>query len=298
MTAKMPTEYLDNKIDLAPGRPYGAILGLSPSKGARSPVLWRAAFEALGIEADFHPFDVSPDQLPNLIQALSDDPRFIGGACAVPYKEQLVSILHDIEPEAKDIGAINAFYRTSGGELKGANTDGEGGLEALRDLTPDLSGKIVLVMGLGGAGKALATYVAHAGAVLRVWNRTNSKAKACVQMLSVNGRTVSSVSSLNHAALCDVDVLINCTSIGFSADGCENEDIPCHPDVLDFLPESAIVYDIVYQPLKTQLLKAAEERGLKTLNGKSMNQKQAVIAFCKAVKQANPVIVEAAMINA
>lgn len=295
MSSPCPTTLIDNSIELLPDRPYGVILGLSPSKGARSPVLWRAAFAALGMEADFHPFDVSKENLPALIQALQNDPRFIGGACAVPYKEDLSTLLPSVEPEAQDIGAVNAVYRDQDGNLRGANTDGEGGLSALKEISGNLQNKSILLLGLGGAGKALATYIAHAGIDLMVWNRDPDKSEKIAGHLTLAGKRISKVNAVNQTTLSNIDVLVNCTSSGFSADGSENSNSPIDPVLLTSLPSSAIVYDIIYQPLETCLLKAAAKNGLMTLNGKPMNQKQAAIAFCKAVKGAPETIVAKAM---
>ncbi len=298
MTDFMPETFIDNEVTLQSGQPYGAILGLSPSQGARSPILWKAAYDAMGLDMEFHPFDVRPDNLPNLIKALRQDRRFVGGACAVPYKEQLLPLLDEIEPEAQDIRAVNAIYRNADGLLVGANTDGEGGLLALTELLADLKDRKVLLLGLGGAGKAVATYLAYAGAVLSVWNRSAHKATEFASALAKMGKAVSAVAEIDVHAMKDTDVLVNCTSVGFSPDSSENEDAPLDLSLLNELPKSAIVYDIIYQPLKTNLLQAAEALGLRTLNGKPMNMNQAVLAFCKAVPDADKGVVEAAMAKA
>lgn len=286
--------HLGNEVDLPEGRPFGAILGLAPSKGARSPVLWRAAFAALGLEADFHPFDVTPEALPGLVEALRDDPRFLGGAVAVPHKELLPPLLDHVDPAAADIGAVNALRRLPDGGIAGANTDGLAAVESLESVLGSVQGRPVTLLGLGGAGKAVAACLNAAGAELTLWNRDTAKATAYASHLSRPGRRVRAVAEL-APALRGAAALVNCTSVGFMADGSENPHSPVEPALLDTLAFDAVVFDIIYQPLRTALLKAAEATGRRTLNGKAMNLGQAVIAFCLANPRADAAMVRQAM---
>jgi shikimate dehydrogenase len=117
-------DFLDNSVTMTTAK-YAAILGLAPSKGARSPTLWNAAFAAAGLDAVMCPFDVTEANLAGLVAALKADPRYIGGSVAMPHKQGLVPLLDRLEPEAERIGAVNAIYR-DGDDLVGANTDGAG----------------------------------------------------------------------------------------------------------------------------------------------------------------------------
>lgn len=287
-------KYIENTVDLKTGQSYGAILGLSPSRGARSPLLWREAFNALSIDAAFHPFDVAPENLENIVVALKSDSRFIGGAVAVPYKERLLPLLDEIEFEAQNIGAVNALHRTPDGKLAGANTDGAAALESLTDVVGSIDGKNVLLLGLGGAGKAVATYVAGAGASLSVWNKTTQKAKAFAGRMEASNFSIKALENLSPATLRNTDILINCTSVGFSPDSSQSSDLPL-PKAYIAGMECGFVFDIIYQPEQTALLKAAADQGLKTLNGKPMNLGQAVIAFHKAFPNTARDDIEAAM---
>ncbi len=214
---------IDNRasVDLAATRTFAAILGESPSRGARSPSLWNAAFRALGVSSVMHPFDVRRENLPAVVDALRDDERYIGGAVAVPYKQELVSLLDELEPEARTIGAVNCIYRR-GRSLVGANTDGAGLLSVLdAELGRGfLSGKSAVVLGAGGAGRAVATYLAVAlgrGGRLVVANRTTSR---CVDLAEhLNAWTKVEVSGLPAPldTLADADLVVNCTSVGFDA---------------------------------------------------------------------------------
>lgn len=287
---------IDNTVTLAPDRPFGAIFGTNPSKGARSPLLWRAAFESLGIDADFHAFDVSIGNISALINALKEDQRFIGGACAVPFKETLVNLVDDVDAAALQIGAVNALYRGPNRALCATNTDGAAALASLEStLGTPIAGQKAVVLGLGGAGKAVATYLAMAGATLTLWNRTSLSAMTFGRKLVDSGYNVTVVQSVDTAVLSDADVLVNCTTQGFSADSSDSPDMPLNVMLLAALPASAIVFDIIYQPPETAFLKHAAARGLRTLNGKAMNLRQAEIAFCKAFPKANPDVVAQAM---
>ncbi len=291
------TEFIENDVLLHDERSYGAILGLSPSKGARSPVLWRAAFSALRIEADFHPFDVTEEALGDLVHALRQDKRFVGGAIAVPHKELIIDYLDEVDPVAKHIGAVNALYRTPDGGIGGTNTDGAAARDCLADKAGDLLGKRIALLGLGGAGIAVASYLAEAGAVMSVWNRNAEKANRFADKAAKSSWAVSVM--VNIDSIPDsIDVLVNCTSVGFSADGEDNNESLVSSESLQRLPPSAVVYDIIYQPLKTALLRKADKQGLQTLNGLCMNQKQAVLAFCRAFPKADSGVVKEAMNNA
>ena len=89
---------------------YSAILGSSPSSGARSPKLWNAAFKAINFSCQMHPMDVLPENLEKLIDALRLDDRFIGGSVSAPYKEVIIKYIDDVEENTKAIGAINCIY--------------------------------------------------------------------------------------------------------------------------------------------------------------------------------------------
>jgi shikimate dehydrogenase len=269
---------LDNPISNTTGR-YAAILGLSPSKGARSPTLWNAAFAAAGVDAVMHPFDVSEANLAGLLAALKADPRFIGGSVAVPHKQGLVALLDRLEPEAERIGAVNAIYR-DGADLVGANTDGAGALEQLRDMVDDLKSRHALVLGLGGAGSAVAAYLAGNVASLRLANRTMEKAQAFAERLGGGVKALRMPNSSTE--LRGVNLIVNCTSVGFQ-DGDQGCSLGDNSEaMLDTMPDDTVIYDIIYQPAETELLRQAKAIGMTTLNGLGMNQDQAVIAFEKA----------------
>jgi shikimate dehydrogenase len=276
---------IGNDVRLETAR-YAAILGLRPSAGARSPTLWNAAFAAAGMDARMYPFDVTPEILAPLVAALKADARFLGGACAVPHKTALLPLLDELEPEARKIGAVNCIYRRDN-RLVGANTDGAGALPALDTLAGGLAGKRVTVIGLGGAGRAVAVYLAGAAQAVALVNRNIPAAEEVAALLPNAGVAPFPAAG---SLLQQTDVLVNCTSLGSNlfpgvtplstADGDQN--LAESRIALAALPDDAIVFDIVYQPRETPLLALAAARGLRTLNGEPMNLEQAVLAFGRA----------------
>lgn len=264
---------------------YAAIIGGSPSKGARSPLLWNAAFTEAGMDCAMVPLDTDEEGLPGLMAALADDPRYIGGAVTMPLKESIAPHLARLEPEADRIGAINAIYRGEGGVLTGANTDGDGALRELDRLTGGtLAERQALLIGCGGAGVAVAAYLVGRVGGLKLANRTADRTEAVATRLG-GGTTVAGW-PITSTDLEGIDLVINATSVGH-ASGTPASPLGTDTDsLLATLPAHTIVYDIVYQPAETPLLAAARARGLVTENGLGMNLEQAVIAFEKAVPEA------------
>lgn len=268
---------IDNAVEINTER-YAAILGATPSKGARSPLLWNAAFRAAGIDAVMHPMDTRPEVLGEVVAALKTDPRYLGGAVAVPHKQTIGAFLDRLEPEAARIGAVNAIYR-DGGELVGANTDGAGALSQIAELVGGadaLKRKRATLIGLGGAGVAVAAYLAGRTASLALANRSRPAANEAAEKLGA----IAVDFPLSPEVLQATDLLVNATTVGHQ-DGPAGSPVP--ESMLATLPDGAAVYDVIYQPRETPLLAAAKARGLRTLDGLGMNLDQAVIAFEKAV---------------
>lgn len=304
---------------------YAAILGASPSKGARSPLLWNTLFSALNIDCVFGAYDIAEEELESVVGSLKGDPTFIGGAVAVPYKTSIIPFLDELEPEAEKIGAVNALYRR-GKNLVGANTDGQGAIASLLSFVGDpnwLYGKKILLLGTGGAGCAVATYLAKncdSTGVLWLTNRTESKAEALAGRLSGYDCRIEVLAYHEiFRVVSETRLLVNCTTVG-SMDQRESDalrllhvlstplvdmDEPLAPDgsgevastvanavgenvasslaMLSMLPQRAVVFDVIYRPTVTMLLRLAGSLGLPTLNGRGMNLEQAVIACHEAL---------------
>jgi shikimate dehydrogenase len=204
-------------LDLDSTDHYAAILGAAPSKGARSPTLWNRAFKALNISAVMHPMDVAPADLAEIVEDLRGDPRFLGGAVAVPYKQEIARSLDELEDEAKAIGAVNCLYRSREGRLVGANTDGAAALMSIRRLVPDLSGAVVVLLGIGGAGRAVAAYLAKAigtSGTLLLANRTPGKEEFARRLRAYCQSEILPTWPVPPEVLAKADLIVNATSIG------------------------------------------------------------------------------------
>ena len=208
-------KFTNNNISISQSK-YAAIIGETPSAGARSPQLWNAAFRASSISAVMVPMDVSSENLYDLLDVLQADPDFIGGAIAVPYKELVAEWLGDsLTTQAKDIGAVNCLFRGKEGLLIGTNTDGEAALVSLQNALGPLASKNILIFGCGGAGKAVAAYLSSGlgrCGKTSVVCRSSSPGPALKQSLgpeSVMGW--SNFADKIHL----YDVFINCTTLGY-----------------------------------------------------------------------------------
>jgi shikimate dehydrogenase len=272
---------IDNPLTHAEGRRFAAILGASPSRGARSPALWNAAFAAHEIDAVMVPLDVPRERVGAVLSALDDNPCFMGGAVAAPHKEAVAAWLGPrVTPEASAIGAVNCLYRDESGRLMGTNTDGEGALASFQARFGPVAGRSVLLMGPGGAGKAVAVFF--------------RRAAGAAGRLSIAGRSPLGRQYADRlgcdwvewpdvpAGLADADVLINCTSVGSASRAGAS---PVTADALAYLPDRAVVFDIIYDPSPTPLLALAAGRGLPTLDGSTMNLEQAVLAYGHAAPE-------------
>ena len=268
----MDISLIENQIDISHLDQYAAIIGEYPSKGARSPKLWNAVFESEKRNCKMLPLDVKKENIINLLNDLNNDKEFIGGAIAVPYKEVVAKWLGDnITPEAKKIGAVNCLYRNSEGVLHGTNTDGEASLVTFKDKFGSLENKSVMVLGVGGAGKAVASYFS-----------SNSKSTIIISR-SEEGKYFSRKINAKWAKweqiddfISAVDVVVNCTSVGFSD---QQIDSPLSNIQVGKIKKGAIVFDIIYQPLNTKLLQYAKDVGISAINGLKMNLEQAVLAY-------------------
>lgn len=274
---------ISNSLEYPENQLFAAILGESPSKGARSPRLWNAAFQSLGMSVKMLPMDVNSRDLTDLLTALAENPFFIGGAIAVPHKVAVADWLGDaLTPEARAIGAVNSLFRNKSGQIIGTNTDGEAARTTLVDVMGSIEGKTILVLGGGGAGKAVAAYMASGvGQLGRTLLACRSHFPS-VEMKTALGLNQVLPWDAIPSVLAEVDVVVNCTTVG-TLD--QTGQSPLSPSQLTLLSPEAVVYDIIYQPRPTQLLILAQERGLRVIDGLSMNLEQAVIAFGYAVTQ-------------
>jgi shikimate dehydrogenase len=268
--------FVENKVNIGE-QPFTAIIGERPSAGAKSPILWNAVFAETGIDCEMIPLDVTYKNLPRLMACLKNNASYLGGAVALPYKGAIMETLDAAESEAGKIGAVNCLYRNSS-KLVGTNTDGTGAIAPLVQIFGErLVEMTVLLMGTGGAGLAVATYLEPLVSKLILHNRTASKAVALADVLS--SRKVE----ISESCSCSPDILINCTSVGHAPLEGQTAFGDEAYDILKSMKRLQLVYEIIYQPKITRLLSLAQDCGIETLNGEQMNLEQAVIAFKKVM---------------
>jgi shikimate dehydrogenase len=230
---------------------YG-ILG-RPVAHSLSPAMHNAAFASLGLNAVYVPFAV-----PDLAQAVQGLRGLnIGGvSVTIPFKEEIIPILDEVDDRARVIGAVNTVVNREG-HLWGTNTDWEGALAALQEQI-DVAGQHVLVLGAGGAGRAIIYAVRQAGGEVTVADVDETRARNLAQEFG------AAFSSLDKAAQTPATVLINATPVGMIP---QDDTIPLDREILK---QFKVVMDIVYKPLQTRLLREAAAQGCRSIDGLQM----------------------------
>lgn len=245
--------------------PYAEVIG-DPIAQSKSPLIHGFWLEALGLEGDYARAHVTSDGLAAYIADRSADPAWRGCNVTMPHKAAVMDLVADPGDIRGSIGAMNTIVRQPDGGLIGTNTDAAGFYAPLAEL--DLEGAPVVVVGAGGAARAVLFALARAGVgPVTILNRSPLKAMGLLATFGLKGEVLALGAPLPPAAL-----LVNASSLGMA--GQPPLDIDLTP-----LPDSAIVYDLVYSPLQTGLLKAAEARELDTVDGLDMLIGQAALAF-------------------
>jgi shikimate dehydrogenase len=218
-----------------------------------------AAFGALGLDACYLAFDVPPAALADAIRGA----RALGIrqlAVSLPHKEAVIPLLDAVDATAQRIGAVNTITRR-GERLEGSNTDWIGAVRAL-ERAGKLAGRRAVVLGAGGAARAVVYGLRERGASVTVLNRSAARAHALARELGAQG-----AGPLEALAATPCDVLVQTTSVGLRSDA--------SPVPEEALPAGALVMDAVYDPPETRLLRAARARGCDTVGGKWMLVEQA-----------------------
>ena len=235
-----------------------------------------AAFAAAGIDARYELLELDEEAVePAVHQARGSD--WLGLQVTAPYKRLVAGLCDEVESDAATIGAVNSVARTADGRLIGFNTDAPGfrrGVELA--MGRSLEASDVVVAGAGGAAHAVVFACVTAGARrVTIGNRTRSTAAALVErFVGIADAPIDAVALNDPAfvtALRSADLAVNATTVGMVDPGMTM--------AVDELPIDATVFDLVYVPPETPLLRAARARGLKTSNGSEMLVQQAAIAF-------------------
>lgn len=240
-----------------------------------SPVIHNAGFEELGLNFVYLPFPVKPTHLQKATQAIVAL-DMVGVNVTIPHKQNIISYLDEISPEAKLIGAVNTVVNRKG-RLIGHNTDGRGFVESLREKDFSLKDKQVLLIGAGGTALSISFSLIREGIKrLILINRTFSRARDVLEKLEGTcGRVKMEIVEFERRNLLpctgDIDLLVNATSVGM------HEGDSSLIDLRQF-PSSLYVYDVIYNR-ETELLKQAKEKGMRFQGGLGMLIFQGALSF-------------------
>lgn len=244
-----------------------------PVAGNPTQYMMEKAFAAAGLDWKYLTFEVSPAKLADAVVGLRAL-GFRGANFTIPHKVAVIPYLDSLSPAAELMGAVNCASRV-GEKLIGDNTDGKGFYQSLRAVC-DPAGMNIVLLGAGGAARAIAVELALAGvSEINIVNRSAERARSLVDLLTQRTSVKAQFAPLagQYSIPQEAQVLINATSIGL---GDESARAPVN--VQSLRPE-LIVADVVFNPPQTWLLREAAERGCRTVDGLGMLLNQAVISF-------------------
>ncbi len=237
-----------------------------PIEHSLSPVMHNAAFNALGLDYVFLAFKVKPAEIENAVDGMRAL-NIRGLNVTMPHKTNIIKHLDRVDLSAQIVNSVNTILNKEN-LLFGFNTDGVGALKALKENGVQLKGRKVLLLGAGGAARAIAYTLAKEADELAVLNRTVKQAQELTKLLqkSLNKKVVAgSLSPVDvQNSIQDSDILVNATSVGMKPKADES---PIPPQLLR---SNLAVMDIVYNPLETKLAKEAKEAGAKVVSGVEM----------------------------
>jgi shikimate dehydrogenase len=267
---------------------YIGLIGY-PLKHSVSPYFQQAALDHYGLEIRYEAWETTPAQLPDVVKSLRR-PQNLGANVTVPHKEAVLPLLDEIDDLAGSIGAVNTIVKT-GNKLVGSNTDAYGFIEALnKERHFDPKGKKVIMLGAGGVARAVSfVLVQRKVASLAITDGILERASGLVQnlaghidkILPGSERSKPSVSAFqwqslhSGGSLVGCDLIVHCTTIGMK-DGPQEGQSPLS---LEVIPRNVLVYDVVYNPRLTPLLKLAQEAGANILGGLPMLVYQGAASF-------------------
>ncbi len=265
-----------NKSNISGEARICGVIG-DPIKHTMSPVMHNAAFEKLELDYLYIPFRVKKGELGKAIEGMKAL-NIRGLNVTIPHKVTIITFLDELDPVAEKIGAVNTIVNNNG-VLKGYNTDAAGFLQALLEKGVEPRGKKVVVLGAGGASRAISFILADRGANLVILNRrleldwAEELAGKLSKIFKKEVKALELVEKNLVAVLEKADILVNATSVGMSPNIDET------PVASSLLKPGLIVFDLVYNPIKTRLLRDAEQAGAKTIGGLDMLVWQGALAF-------------------
>jgi len=324
-------KYIENQIKVE-NRKYSLIVGRTPSKGARSPKLWNKAYKASRLKVKMDPADLPQKNIKDFFNFIKKDKNFLGGAVTAPYKVEAIKYMDKIDQKALEIGSINIIARNKK-KLIGYNTDFSGCYNSLKKIKKK---KNLLILGCGGVAKAviLAAILRFKKANFFFFNRSHKKLKEFLTKIKLN-KKINFISDYNELIkLKNLDLVINATSVGFDSwirmnnkyfnlkfftpltnlkkikkisnrnykeFSLKNKNlIDIDTKILKFFfkkNSNCDVFDVIYKPKTTKLMKFSYQRKNNVYNGLQMNLIQAVKGFMLTNKTNNFNLVKKAMIS-
>lgn len=247
-----------------------------PVDGNPTGVMEEAAFAACGLNYRYLTMKVTKDGFDDAMKAVRAL-HMKGVNLTMPHKITVLPYLDELSEAASIIGAVNTVVVREDGTLFGENTDGKGFVQALKNAGVGLSEKKIVILGAGGAAKAIAVECALAGAAsVTIVNRTSARAQELAEILKKHTKTAASFAQWNgsYAVPADTDILINATSIGL------HPDCDAKPDIdYDTVTSAMVVSDVVFNPADTRFLQKAAKRGAQAVNGLGMLACQGALNF-------------------
>ncbi|MGB5159374.1 MAG: shikimate dehydrogenase [Desulfobacterales bacterium] len=252
-----------------------AVIG-NPISHSLSPAIHNAGYDALDLDFVYVSFRV--EDIKNALAGMRALENFRGMSVTIPHKIAIIDLVDEISDLDRNIGSINTVINEKG-KLIGSGTDGPGALKAIRDAGVNLEGQKVLMIGSGGAARAIAFTLAQNAGLEKLtlldidaamMNKLASDLKAGTKAIIESDMLTDTSLSANMK---QADLVIHCTPVGMHP----KEDASLVPPQL-FKP-GQVIFDVVYTPLKTKLLKEAQMHGLKTISGVEMFINQAVLQF-------------------
>ena len=256
-----------------------------PVEHTMSPAMHNAAFKKLGLDYAYIAFRAKGTELDKAIAGMRAL-NMRGLNVTIPHKVAVMKLLDKLDPLAEKIGAVNTIVNDDG-VLTGYNTDATGFLQPPLEKGIEPEEKVIAILGAGGASRGISSILAEHGARLVILNRNLERAEHLARQVFKNtGKTVT-VAELSAANLEQTigkaDILINATSVGMTP-GSDETPVPAN-----LLRRGLVVYDIVYNPVETRLLREAKAAGAETISGLDMLVWQGALAFEKWTGQKAPV---------
>ncbi len=244
----------------------------NPVAHSVSPEMHNAVFQAFGIDWRYDLLRTPQDLLSQAVERLRLK-DCVGANVTIPYKESIIRYLDDMNDSARQIGAVNTIVNRNG-RLIGENTDVKGFLQVLSHAMVPVAGARTVILGAGGAARAVAFALAQAGVrSIVLFNRTEARAITLANLMQAQFPNVELVVNQLHP-LEHASIVVNATSVGMSP----NVNVSPWPHGVAFA-RGALAFDLVYRPRRTRFLIDAEQAGAKTIDGLGMLVQQGAVAF-------------------